>query len=91
MTGNINDTVIKAWRRVGEAVADMMSALGDVVRSLTDAFVTFLDSAPLREALAVEAAPPRVRHLARHGKKHRVRKKNKNRAIREYRKRGPKA
>ena len=29
---------------------------------------------------------PRVRHLAKYGKKYRTRKKNINRAVREYRK-----
>lgn len=36
---------------------------------------------------ALNEAPPRVRHLAEHGKKYRTRKKNINRALRDYRRR----
>ncbi len=37
-----------------------------------------------RTQQALKEAPPRVRHLAYHSKKHRTQKKNINRAMREY-------
>ncbi len=50
-----------------------------------DLLDTVRKTAELKAAIA--EAPPRVRHLAMHGKKYRTQKKNIARALREHRRR----
>lgn len=66
---NVSDALVRlgdAAKRAGQALLDTMQALADV-----DA---------INDAAALNHAPPIVRHLARHGKKRKTRKKNINRA-----------
>lgn len=78
----------KAFRRLGETASVAAVALGACIRAYVDAVMSFFDCAHLAEAVrrqaALNAAPTKVRHLALHCKKHRVRKKNMARALREY-------
>lgn len=81
-------------RRLREACCDMAKSLGAFCRAYADAiaailhdvnFAKLLKAAKMQDAL--KEAPPKVRHLAKHGKKYRTRKKNLNRALRDYEKR----
>ena len=83
----------KAFTELGEACKQAAGALGNFLRAAVDcmsAMASGLNVELLLKAAAVQtainAAPPRVRHLAEHGKKYRTRKKNINRALREYQK-----
>lgn len=86
--------VAKAFTALGEACKRAAESLGKMVRAAADcvaAIARGMDIPALLKALEVQKAlneaPPRVRHLAQHGKKYRTRKKNINRALREYRRR----
>lgn len=90
----IDPDVAKSFTAMGEACKQAAEALGKFVRAAADCVAAILrgvNPAQLLKAAKVQAAlkeaPPRVRHLARHAKKHRVRKKNANRALREYERR----
>ena len=80
----INPDIAKAFTALGEACK---RAAADCVAAIAGG----MDIAQLLKAAEVQAAlneaPPRVRHLAEHGKKYRTRKKNINRALREYQRR----
>ena len=93
----INPDIAKAFKALGEACVQAAEALGKAVRAAADCVVAMargVDIAQLLKAAKVQAAlneaPPRVRHLAEHGKKYRTRKKNINRALREYQRRSRK-
>lgn len=83
--------------RIGEPLQRAGDALGRITRGLVDfgrAMVEYVASIcpPIlleaaRTQQALKEAPPRVRHLAYHSKKHRVQKKNINRALRDYQRR----
>lgn len=86
--------VVKAFTALGEALKQAGEVFGRVIRAYADAiaailhgvnFAGLLKAAKMQNAL--KEAPPRVRHLAKHGKKYRTRKKNINRALRDYEKR----
>lgn len=84
----------EAFTALGEACKQAAEALGKAVRAAADcavAMVRGVDIAQLLKAAKVQAAlkeaPPRVRHLAEHGKKIRTQKKNINRALRDYERR----
>lgn len=90
----ITPEVSKAFAALGEACKLFTELLGGIVRAATDCVVAIArgaDTAQLLKAAKVETAlkeaTPRVRHLALHGKKYRTRKKNINRALREYQRR----
>ena len=90
----ITPEVSKAFATLGEACKRAAEALGRAVRAAADcaaAIARGVDIAQLLKAVrvqeALKEAPPRVRHLAQHSKKHRTRKKNINRALREYQRR----
>lgn len=72
---------------LGEACGQTAKALGNLVRAAVGFITTALDWSLLLKAARVQAAlneaPPKVRHLAKHGKKFRTRKKNINRALRK--------
>lgn len=83
-----------AARRAGEAMGQVANGICGFVRAMAqfieETFPIFLQTVAACGAeykAALNEAPPRVRHLALHSKKHRTRKKNINRALREYRRR----
>jgi hypothetical protein len=86
------DKIREPVRRAGEALRRACQDLGAFICAMAD-FAAAVLSLGLLEAAKVQAAlneaPPRVRHLATHGKKYRTRKKNINRALREYQRRYP--
>lgn len=90
----ISPDVAKAFTAFGEACRQTAGALGKLFRAAVDCVVAIargMDIAQLLKAAkvqeALKEAPPRVRHLAQHSKKHRTRKKNINRALREHQRR----
>lgn len=90
----ITPDVRESFVALGRALAQAGEALGKVVWAAVDCLVAIArgtDIAQLLKAAEVKAAlneaPPRVRHLAEHGKKYRTRKKNINRALRDYQRR----
>ena len=89
MTQLPDDRLSESLRRAGAALAGLTPYLSDFIRAMVDfaaaAFPSLSKAAEMQAAL--NAAPPRVRHLAQHGKKYRTRKKNINRALREYKRR----
>ena len=92
----LNQDATKAITDLGEAITDLGEALGKAVQAVQDAanciaaWFRCVDLAQLlktvEEQQALKEAPPKVRQLALHGKKRRTRKKNINRALREYQK-----
>lgn len=79
-------------QRAGEALGNVSRDLGEFVRAMVDFVAAVTAGLPdvlknLEVQAALLEAPPKVRHLALHGKKYRTRKKNINRALREYRRR----
>lgn len=93
----ISPEVSEAFTKMGEACKKTAEALVDLLRAAVGCVVAIargVDIAQLLKTAKVQAAlneaPPRVRHLATHGKKYRTRKKNVNRALREYRRRSRK-
>ena len=83
-----------AARRAGEALGRVVNGIGDFIHAMAqfadETFPIFLQAVAdygKEYKAALNEAPPRVRHLALHSKKHRTRKKNINRALREYRRR----
>lgn len=85
----IRPDVAKAFTALGEAGRQAAEALGRVCRAWVDfagELCSLVEFEKQREAAVVDSASPRVRHLAKYGKKYRTRKKNINRAWREYQK-----
>lgn len=83
--GRISETMQRAGAALGEActaVADLIVAMGQFMAEV----LSLLPETMTRKA-ALSTAPPRVRYLAEHGKKYRTRKKNLNRALKDYEKR----
>ena len=82
----ISQETSKAFAAMAEACKQTAKALSDLFRAAAEycvaQFYEFTEA-----QVAINEAPPRVRHLALHGKKYRTRKKNTNRALREYRRR----
>ena len=77
----------EALGRVGSSICDFFRAMIDLaVAIIPDGYFSVAKSAA-EIKVALNEAPPRVRHLALHSKKKRVRNKNINRALREYRRR----
>lgn len=90
----INPDVVKAFTAVGVTCAQAVEALAKFCRAVVDcvgAILGGMDIGQLLKAAKVQAAlkeaPPRVRHLANHGKKYRTQKKNINRALRDHERR----
>ncbi len=89
----IDPVVVEAFTALGEACKQFGKFMGEIIRLAAEYAVTTTRQsiAQLLKAAEVKAAlneaPPRVRHLAKHGKKYRTRKKNINRALRDYRRR----
>jgi hypothetical protein len=85
--------VVEAFTALGGACKQFANAMGVILRAAAEYVVTMYQqaTAQLSKAAEVKAAlneaPPRVRHLAEHSKKYRTRKKNINRALRDYRRR----
>lgn len=86
--------VVKAFTALGEACKQAAESLGAFFRAVVDCGVAIAQGVDIPQLLkatkvraALKEAPPRVRHLAEHGKKYRTRKKNINRALREYQRR----
>ena len=82
--------VREGFAALGRALGQAGETVGRLLRAFVDCWVatTSCLSQQLSKAVKVQAAlkeaPPRVRHLAKHGKKYRTRKKNINRALRDY-------
>ena len=81
-------------REMGGAFSRVAEAVGCFCRSFIDFCSELCSLVRLDNLLqvkmeqeAIKEAPPVVRHLALHGKKRRTRKKNINRALREYQRR----
>lgn len=84
------DRISDPLQRVGEALGRTARALGDFIRAMVEYVAAICPPELLRaarEQQALKEAQPRVRHLAYNSKKHRVQKKNINRAMREYQRR----
>lgn len=94
---NDNDNNLQdALTSAGEAAARAARAFGDMLCALSKAVAIYSNNVttPMlwlilkegdRASAILDQAPPRVRHLALHGKKRRTRKKNLNRARKLYR------
>lgn len=83
---NVSDALVRlgdAAKRAGQALLDTMQALADVYVEMWKNVVAYLPDA-IDDAAALAQAPPRVRHLALHGKKRKTRKKNLNRTRKLY-------
>ena len=84
------DRVSEPLQRAGGALGRITRGLVDFGRAMVE-YVASICPPILLEAVkaqqALKEAPPRVRHLAYNSKKHRVQKKNINRALREYKRR----
>lgn len=82
-------SLVEAAGRAARALGDMLCALSKAVAIYSNNITTPKLWLILKErdrAPAILAqAPPRVRHLALHGKKRKTRKKNLNRARKLYR------
>lgn len=92
----LNQDVTKAITELGEACKQVGEALGKAIQAAANCIAAWSRGVDLAQLLktveeqqALKEAPPKVRHLALHGKKRRTRKKNINRALREYQKRRP--
>ena len=72
-----------AEKRIKE-LTEAITAVGEACEQVTYAMIQVLKPICNFISEAIKAAPPRVRHLALYGKKPRTRKKNINRALREY-------
>ena len=90
----ISPDVAKAFTAFGESCKQAAEALGRFIRAAVDCYVAIargVDIAQVLKAAKVQAAlneaPPKVRHLALHGKRYRTKKKNINRALRDYQRR----
>lgn len=81
----------RSMQLLGEATGHAVEAFGEFCRACIDCAVAVLANVDLSRAMelseALKEAPPKVQHLAKHAKKKRTRKKNANRALREYRRR----
>lgn len=84
----MDDRLSKAAQRLGEALVQVATALGEFASaylvSVADVLAGADWSALLINYAALNEAPPRVRHLAYYGKKHRTRKKNLHRALHKH-------
>ena len=87
------DNLQTALQRMRESLCEAAKRLGEFFRAYADAIATILRGVNFTQLLktakvqaALSEAPPKVRHLAKHGKKYRTRKKNINRALRDYEK-----
>lgn len=87
------DNLQELLQRMGESLRDAAKSLGASCRAYADAVAAILHGVNFTQLLktakvqaALKEAPPKVRHLAKHGKKYRTRKKNINRALRDYEK-----
>lgn len=90
----MNKNLSDALCRLGEAAASAARALLRCYNAFADAVGAIFESLDValllksaRVQVALKEAPPRVRHLANNHKKRRVRKKNINRALRDYERR----
>lgn len=80
---NVSNALVRlgdAAKRAGQALLDTVRAAAGVYAEIWKYVVAYLP-----DATALSQAPPRVRHLALHGKKRKTRKKNLNRARKLYR------
>lgn len=92
----IDPEVAKAFTRLAETCRQTAEALVECFRAAAGCITAWWEQngglgVMLHKALEMKAAlneaPPRVRHLAEHGKKYRTRKKNINRALKGYERR----
>lgn len=63
-----NESYRSAWETIAETARAMCEVVWDFAKAV---------------AQTMKVVPPRVQHLALHGKKYRTRKKNENRMLRE--------
>ena len=83
------DRISEPLQRASEALCRAVSCVADFIRAMIDYVTMIMPPETLKAAqvrAALKDAPPRIRHLAEHSKKRRTRKKNTNRAAREYQK-----
>jgi hypothetical protein len=95
----IRPEAAKAFTALGEACKQAAETIGKHIREAANCVSIWAREVPtavggieqflqaVRARAALNEAPSKVRHLAKHGKKHRTRKKNINRAMREYQRR----
>lgn len=84
------DRISEPLQRAGDALGRITRGLVDFGRAMVEYVASVCPPVLLETAktqVALKEAPPRVRHLAYYSKKHRVQKKNINRAKREYQRR----
>ena len=84
------DRISEPLQKAGKALSRTAQGLADFIRAMVEFAAVVLTPEAINAAkkqVAVAQAPPRVRHLAQHSKKHRTRKKNTNRAMRDYQRR----
>ena len=84
------DELQEALERFGESARITAQGIGGMLVAFADAWSAYFTSTIVpawnllanaaSDTAALNAAPPRVRHLALHGKKRKTRKKNLNRA-----------
>lgn len=101
-TMDIDPAITKSLTALAEACKEAAEALGKSILAAANCLNIWTqkvsaEEGPLKPFFqsiramevqkALNEAPSRVRHLAKHSKKHRTRKKNLNRAMREYQRR----
>lgn len=92
MTYPTNNEIRELMKDVGECIGRAAKALGDFCREFAAGVSALAPtfkwlSECVNTKIALDEAPPRVRHLAYHGKKYRTQKKNINRALKDRRRR----
>lgn len=84
------DHISEPLQRASRALDRGVKGLCDFVRAMVEYLAAICPPELLKNAKvqqALKEAQPRIRHLAYNSKKHRVQKKNINRALREYQRR----
>ena len=84
------DRLSDPLQRAGAALGCAAKSIADFIRAMVEFAAAVYPPEMLKvakELQALKEAPPRVRHLAYHSKKHRTQRKNINRALREYQRR----
>lgn len=83
----LQPTLHRAHEALREALGtwfDFLQTFGDFAQVVLSPEILEVSISDVQLKPAILNASPRVRHLAMHGKKRRTRKKNRNRALREY-------
>lgn len=84
---DVNEPVIKKMGGTVSLTVEDLDVAVDLISDLTAAVVTWWDGVwkvlqPMLDRVAKDPRAPRLMHLARYGKNHRIRKKNIKRLVR---------